>query len=221
MNPPRKPSPTESPLLFEIDDEPLQETLTAWGGVPLMVQAFRSLGVSARVRQHVQIKQRERGYEEATMVESFVVLNAVGGERVDDFQHLRDDAGLKEMLGREIPSPESARQFLNRFHSEEKLEQARDGRKPEQIAFIPEEVDALSSLGEVNQELGRRCPDQRIATADQDATIIESHKQQALSTYEGERDRKTRSRCATWRFAFVRGRRNCLPTAAGRSILPC
>ena len=49
MNPPRKPSPTESPLLFEIDDEPLQETLTAWGGVPLVVQAFRSLGVPTSV----------------------------------------------------------------------------------------------------------------------------------------------------------------------------
>ena len=224
MNPPRKPSPTESPLLFEIDDEPLQETLTAWGGAPLVVQAFRSLGVPARVRQHVQIKQRERGYDEATMVESFVVLNAVGGERVDDFQHFRDDAGLKEMLGHEVPSPESARQFLNRFHCEEKLEQARDGRKPEQIAFIPEDADALAGLGEVNRELvrelGRRCPEQRIATVDQDATIIESRKQQALRTYEGERGRKTRSRCATWRFAFVRGRRNCLPTAAGRSILP-
>ena len=125
------------------------------------------------------------------MVESFVVLNAVGGERVDDFQHFRDDAGLKEMLGHEVPSPESARQFLNRFHSEEKLEQARDGRKPEQIAFIPKDADALAGLGEVNRELvrelGRRCPEQRIATVDQDATIIESHKRQALRTYEGER----------------------------------
>ena len=111
----RKPSPTESPLLFEIDDKPLEETLTPWGRVPLVVQAFRSLGVPARVRQHVQIKQRERGSDEATMVESFVVLNAVGGECLDDFQHLRDDAGLKEMLGYEMPSPESARQFLNRF----------------------------------------------------------------------------------------------------------
>ena len=153
------------------------------------------------------------------MVESFVVLNAVGGERVDDFQHFRDDVGLKEMLGYEVPSPESARQFLNRFHSEEKIEQARQQRKPKQIAFIQEDADALSGLDEVNRELvrelGRRCPEQRIATADQDATIIESHKQQALSTYEGERDRKTRSRSATWRFAFVRGRRNCLPTAIG------
>ncbi len=159
--------------------------------MPLVVQACRSLGVPASVRQHVQIKQRERGYDEATMVESFVVLNAVGGDRVDDFQHLRDDAGLKEMLGHEVPSPDAARQFLNQFHSEEKLEQARDGRKPEQIAFIPEEADALAGLGEVNRELvrelGRRCPEQCIATVDQDATIIESHKQQALRTYEGER----------------------------------
>ena len=74
MKPSWKPSPTESPLLFEVDDEPLEETLTAWGGVPLVVQAFRSLGVPARVRQHVHIKQRERGYDEATMVERFVVL---------------------------------------------------------------------------------------------------------------------------------------------------
>ncbi len=159
--------------------------------MPLAVQAFRSLGVPASVRQHVHIKQRERGYDEATMVESFVVLNALGGDRVDDFAHLREDAGLREMLGHEIPSPEAARQFLKQFHSEEKLEQAKQQRKPEQIAFIPEEADALAGLGEVNRELvrelGRRCPEQRIATVDQDATIIESHKQQALRSYEGER----------------------------------
>ena len=131
---------------------------------------------------------------------------------------------MKEMLGHEVPSPEAARQFLKQFHSEENIEQARQQRKPEQIAFILKDADAPAGLSEVNRdlvrELGSRCPEQRIATVDQDATIIESHKQQALSTYEGERGRKTRSRCATWRFAFVRGRRNCLPTAAGRSILP-
>ena len=59
------------------------------------------------------------------------------------------------------------------------------------MAFIPEEGDALTGLGEVNRELvlelGRRCAEQRIATVDQDATIIESHKREALRTYEGER----------------------------------
>ena len=183
---PKKPSPTESPLRFEIDPEPLAETLTAWGGIPLAVQALRSLGVPASVRRHISIKQRDRGYDEATMVESFVVLNALGGECLDDFQHLREDGGLKQMLGHEIASPEAARQFLNQFHAEEKIEAAKQRRGPEQIAFIPEESDGLAGLGQVNQELvqelGRRCPEQRIATVDQDATIIESHKQQALRT---------------------------------------
>ena len=188
---PKRPSPTESPLLLEIDPEPLAETLTVWGGVPLAVQAFRSLGIPKRVQQHVHIKQRERGYDEATMVESLVVLNALGGECLEDFTHLRADGGLKEMLGHELPSPEAARQFLYQFHAAEKIEEAKQRRGPEQIAFIPEETDALAGLGEVNRELvrelGKRCPDQRIATVDQDATIIESRNREALCTYEGKR----------------------------------
>jgi hypothetical protein len=43
----------------------------------------------------------------------------------------------------------------------------------------------------VNVDLVRavaaRCPDQRIATIDQDATIQESHKREALAHYEGGR----------------------------------
>ena len=187
----RKPSPAESPLLIEIDPEPIPETLTAMGGVPLVVQTFRSLALPASVRQHVRVKERERGYDEATMVESFVVLNAVGGECFDDFQRLREDPGLSEMMGHGIPSPEAARKFLYQFHKEEKIEEAKQRRTGDQIAYIPEETEALEGLGVVNrtlvQELGRRCPDQRIATVDQDATIIESRKQVALRTYEGER----------------------------------
>src|SRR5207237_170943 len=95
----------------------------------------------------------ERGYDEATMVESFVVLNALGGECLEDFTHLRGDGGLKEMLGHEIPSPEAARQFLYQFHAVEKIEEAKQRREAEQIAFIPEENEALAGLGEVNREL--------------------------------------------------------------------
>jgi len=186
-----KPSPTESPLLFEVDPEPLPEILTALGGVPLVVQAFRSLGLPALVKEHVRIKERQRGYDEATLVESFVILNAVGGECIDDFVRLREDAGLSEMVGHQMPSPSVARKFLYEFHEEAKIEEAKQRRTPEQIAYIPEETEALVGLGLVNRELvrelGRRCADQRIATVDQDATIIESRKQEALRAYEGER----------------------------------
>jgi hypothetical protein len=181
-----KPSPTESPLLFEVDPQPAEEMLTALGGLPLVVQAFRSLGLPGSVKQHVVVKERQRGYDEATFVESFVLLNAAGGECLDDFEHLRADAGLSEMIGHEIPSSEAARKFLYAFHEEEKIEQAKQQRLPDQIAYIPEDSEPLAGLGKVNQELirrfGERCWEQKIATVDQDTTIIESRKQEALHT---------------------------------------
>jgi hypothetical protein len=175
---PRKPSSTESSLFISIDPEPIPETLTAMGGVPLLVRVFGSLGLPARVREQVEVKQRERGLDEAEMVESFVVLNAMGGECFDDFLRLGEGAGLKEMLGHEVPWPDAARTFLYPFHEEEKMVVAKQGREQGQIAYIPAENAALAGVGRVNhdlvKELGRRCPDQRIATVDQNATIIES-----------------------------------------------
>ena len=53
-----------------------------------MVQTFRSLGLPKSVRELVRVKERERGYHEATLVESFVIFNATStleGECVDHF----------------------------------------------------------------------------------------------------------------------------------------
>ena len=36
---------TESPWPFEVDPHPIEETLTAFGGIPLVVQTFCSLGL--------------------------------------------------------------------------------------------------------------------------------------------------------------------------------
>jgi hypothetical protein len=131
----QKPSPTESPLL--LDPKPLEETLTALGGIPLVVQAFRSLGLPGSVQQHVAVKERERGYDEATFVESFVILNAAGGECVDDLAHLCSDVGLAELIGHEVPSPEVARKFLNAFHEEEKIQEAQQRRLPDAMPTFP------------------------------------------------------------------------------------
>lgn len=182
-------SPTESNLLFEIDTEPAKEKLTALGGIPLVVQAYRGLGLPASVMRNVKMKERERGFDEATTVESFVILNAAGGDRIDDFDHLRKDEGLEELIGHKLPSSSVARTFLYGFHEDEKIEEAKKRRVGDEIAYIPEESERLVGLGMVNQDLvlefGRRLPDQKVATVDQDATIMESRKQEALPTYKG------------------------------------
>lgn len=184
-------SVTAQPLPFQWDSEPGTEILTAFGGLPMVVQTFRSMRLPEAIGRHVRIKERQRGYDESTFVESFVVLNAAGGECLQDFERLREDGGLAEMLGHAIPSPEAARKFLYGFHDEEKMEESRQQMKLSQdLSAIPEESTALRGLAESNREFiaefGRHCLDQKIATVDLDATIIESHKREALMTYEGD-----------------------------------
>lgn len=185
----RRKSPTAGEFLFEIDPKPLQEQVTALGGIPLLVRAARSLDVPGSVARHVRVKQRERGFDEATYIESFLVLNAVGGDCLEDFEPLREDAGLAEMLGHAMPSAEAARKFLYQFHDAEKIERAQQELAAERVSYIPAESAALEGLAQVNQdvvrELGRRCAEQKIATLDVDATIIESWKREAQLTYEG------------------------------------
>src|SRR6266404_7513446 len=162
--PPRK-SPTEEPLLFTIDPEPAKESLTSYGGMPLVVKAFRALGVGESVKRNVKVKERGRGFDEATMVESFVILNASGGEYIDDFDHLREDEGLAELIGHEIPSSSVARKFLYGFHQEEKIEEAKQQLLPGEIAYVPEETEELRGLGQVRddgiKEFGRRSPQEK------------------------------------------------------------
>ena len=75
------PNTTPNPLLpFQLDPDPATETLTAFGGLPLVAQAFRSLGLPQSVAQHLHLTQRQRGFDEATMVERVVLLNAAGGD---------------------------------------------------------------------------------------------------------------------------------------------
>jgi len=182
-------SPAEGEFLFEIDEQPLNETITAWGGVPLLARAIRSLGVPASVRRHLEIKRRERGFDEATYIESFLVLNGVGGDCLEDFDQLREDAGLAELLGHGIPSAEASRKFLNQFHDQAKIAAAQGALPLDRVAYIPGESAPLEALAAVNRdvvrELGRRCASEKIATVDLDATIIESWKREAKPTYEG------------------------------------
>ncbi len=61
----------EGEFLFEIGDAPTEETLTSFGSLPLFLRTARSLGPDASVQRHLQLKQRRRGLDEAS-VESFL-----------------------------------------------------------------------------------------------------------------------------------------------------
>jgi hypothetical protein len=164
--------------------------VTAHGGLGLVVEAMRALGVSHAIKRHVRIRQRARGNDEVAMIEAVVMLLAAGGECLDDIAVLRTDAGLCRLVERALPSPDALRRFLYEFHDPELIECARRERAPGQVAYIPGENAALRGLAQVNVELLNRVAVQgtsSTATLDHDATIQESHKQESLAHYKGGR----------------------------------
>jgi hypothetical protein len=173
----------EGLLPFKLIADESGEALTSYSGLPLVMETCEALGLGDLVKRHIRIKQRNRGYAESKYVESVIALIAAGGDCLEDIERLRSDAGLKLLVG-EMPSAEAVRFFLYGFHDEKLL-----GDRPEEGAFIARESEPLAGLWEVNREVvlkASRGEKPKQATIDQDATVVESHKEQSQMTYLGE-----------------------------------
>lgn len=168
-------------LPFKLIPDTDKSIVTSFAGLPLVTETMRALKLHCLVDRILHIKKRESGaYAESDYVESFISLVAAGGSRLDDFARMQSDKGLKE-LGLSIPSPESARFFLYAFHEEERLKD-----RPEKGAFIPPETEPLKRLLEVQEQMIARTHDRpTIATIDEDASVVESAKDEARPTYLG------------------------------------
>jgi hypothetical protein len=110
-----------------------------------------------------------------------------------DIELLRQDEGMAKMLGYTVPGERCVAAFLESFHDEERIKQAREeAQRQKHLSFIPEETPALMGLAQVQSglvhaiESGAPSPT-TCATIDQDATIIESCKREARWTYEKTR----------------------------------
>jgi hypothetical protein len=84
---------TRTRLPFELDQRAETAALTAHGGVPLVIEAFRTSGAAAVVDTSIVIKRRQRGLTPSQLIEGLFSLWAAGGERCEDLTPLREDAG--------------------------------------------------------------------------------------------------------------------------------
>ena len=179
----RKPLPTA--LDIELRGG-LSEATTAHAGVELLIDLGRRSGVMAAADKYLPPKKSPKGLGQAQMVESFVLLSALGGDCIDDLHGLRQDQGLTALLGYELPAAETGRQWLDAFHEPELLQD-----RPVQGSFIPLESARLAALGAVNQHTIRAyvaaAQPGPLVTLDVDAHLVESAKREALMSYEGFR----------------------------------
>jgi hypothetical protein len=174
---------------FILDDRPLKEATSPHAGALCISRAFRALGLPQLIGANLPLRKRERGFAEAQLIESISLLQAIGGECPEDMRLLLGDECLERGLGYDLPSLTAVREFLERFHDKD-LEKLRPKREV-QKSFIFPASGPINALQEVQSGLVRRIAKlyekqgqaQRIATVDQDATIIESHKQAAYWHY--------------------------------------
>lgn len=162
----------------------LRETTTSWAGVSLLVDLFRHLEMDVVASKVLPDKKSAKGLNQGQLVESLILLSALGGECLDDMRRLRDDEGLASILGYRPPAPETARQWLDRFHNEMLMIS-----KPAQGSYIPPESAPLAGLREIsrraiwayanNFKVGKE------VTLDVDAQLIETNKANALYCYDG------------------------------------
>src|SRR5277367_5703104 len=193
-------------LGFQYEAERSSTGVTSLAGLPLYLDLVHNSGLAAVIRQHVQVAGRQ-GWLDIQLVLAVVFLNLAGGDCVDDLERLEGDSGFAAVLQaierdllsrgerrslkrrwrrereRTVPSPSALSAWLERFH---------DPSAPKAVAgtaFIPVVTEALQGLWRVNQALlgfmqthqpATAATAATAATLDMDATLIATHKRDAL-----------------------------------------
>ena len=189
--PARLPIQSKSP--FRIDPKPLDEMGSPHAGLLAASRALRSLRVPVLADANLQLKSRNRGLADGQFVETILLLQILGGDCPEDLSLIEGDVCLERGLGYSLPKVRTVRDFLDRFH-DDSLESLRPAREVQKSFILPRSA-GVAGLQEVQVGTVRNVVKQfvqageglKMATIDQDATIIESHKQSALAHYEGGR----------------------------------
>lgn len=193
-------------LPFQYAEEKSLPSVTALSGLVTYLELMYAAGLRSSVERHVGLREFGQGWTDSQMVNSLVLLNLAGGESVSDLDIMDKDAGFCRVLRqvetygkgrrerralearwrgtrrRSVPSESATFRYLERFHDADE-EAKREAHK----AYIPSPNEALKGLGKVNADLVgfvQSRSSHSEATLDMDATLVETHKQDALHSYK-------------------------------------
>lgn len=90
------------------------------GGLGLMQQLVKKLGVAQAIDERVEVLKRHQPYYESDHVLNLIYNVASGGLCLQDVEHRRQDGSYLEALGADkIPAPSTEGDFLRRFSAED------------------------------------------------------------------------------------------------------
>lgn len=151
-------------LILPIKLERSRERLTSLGGLLVLEELARALGVWEEVDRVLAGPKSGRGYQPREFVRPLVWMLQAGGRRLEDLRELRAEQEVLGQLGLEaVPDAGTVGDWLRR--------QGEGG---------------VEGINRVSQRLARRCLEAEAGevTLDVDATQIEAEKQEAAWTYQ-------------------------------------
>jgi hypothetical protein len=194
-------------LPFKYEEEKSETGMTSLAGLPLYLDLAQVIGLSKSIRKHLHVRKDSQGWTDSQMVIALILLNLAGGDCVDDLKTLEADEGFCKVLRkvethglkrkvrrallrrwrrerrRSVPSPSAVFRYLETFHDPDQEKLRKQGK-----AFIPAPNEHLQGFAKVNADLlsfVQSRNEQKTATLDMDATLVETHKADALFCYKG------------------------------------
>lgn len=159
---------------FKLEVTKKNASVTSFGGLPLLRQALRKLGLIEEMRKFLL---KEKGFADEVILEALILLLAAGGRSLSDWAYLSGEIGFRKIYG-DCPSVDTLERYLKRLEM-----------------TVPDRTSACGQAGytTVLEQLHRiliqkayslaGCPQK--LTLDLDGTLIETHKREALYSYEG------------------------------------
>lgn len=193
-------------LPFKYEEEKKSSGMTALAGLPLYLDLLRAMGLAKAADRLIGLRAGRQGWTDGQNLTTLLMLNLAGGECVEDLKTLQADDGFCRIMEacqthglprqqrrklqrrwrkkriRTLPSSSSIFRYLNGFH-----DSAWDEKQVYGSAWIPHDLGPLAGFSRLNAEMlafVKRNKKSKRATLDMDATIVETHKQEALRCYK-------------------------------------
>jgi hypothetical protein len=157
--------------------------ILGFAGLQPLLDFSRILKLDTIIDQNIHASGT-KGYSDSEIIMALVAMQIAGGEAIDHLAYCKDIFDIGP-LGIKIPSPSTARAYLNGpFDNQEENKQRGQGK-----AFIPSDNANLAGFSKVHFALWKTAYDINpvsTITLDQDATFINTQSRNALYNYHGE-----------------------------------
>lgn len=196
---------TQGVLSFQYKEDKILPGLTNFGGIgPYLDLAFK-LNLPKSIDKHIHLRTGGQGWTDRQIILSLIFLNILGGNFVEDINHLEHDEGLRrlwESAINHLPTPSQRIKNKKRWRKKRErvfpsptaifsylhllVDQSKVGGKDgiSSASDLVQSTQCFLHLNKVFLKQIQKYSPCEIATIDQDATLVPTYKNNAAYCYK-------------------------------------